>query len=356
MPDATPPAPVAPEESPQTQESEDRKAFAEIAAKYRAKEEKAGAVKAPSQQPPKPDAQETISEEAPALPPTTPKTNEGEERKPATPKKEEKPEVAADALKKAKDYLRLKAKARDSALDSMSSQEVADWAADVREREVGIDRSLQERAHYAKELEQLKSKATPVAGEGEPQPEPAPAPDRKAATDKLAESLSLTKEDREALEEFATSLTAPLEARLVETQETVRSRELREAATTTERVRAELGKRFPKLAEDETWKEVFETARKNEDGSQFGGTAEARFDEYAPRLFESAARFHGVEEVDPQAEAEAQQEAEAERATRLNSAPTTDSRPTPVTPRSKQAEDWAVFQKVSKKRRGSAVG
>jgi hypothetical protein len=362
MTDVKPPAPAPPSAAPDpapTREEDravsDRKVFESVVQKY-ADKQGGSPPGAPSQQPTPPTPETSSAGEAPAKP--APKNDEGGGPEPAPPptKIETKGPAGAD-VKKAKEFLRLKAKARDSAMDSMDPEDLVAWAADVRERESTVDRSLRERADALRELDELKAKAEPVAGEGEPKPEPAPNPDRKAAVSTLADELALGDEGRKALEKFAETLTAPLETGLAETRETVRAERVREAFSVTERTRAELGKRFPELAEDETWKKVFATARKSEDEPEFGGKEGAEFAEYLPRLLESSLRFHGIKEIDPKAEAEAAKAAKEERDQRVADGPTVDSRPTAPAPQSKEAADWAVFQRgVKKYRQGSAVG
>ncbi len=351
MTDVEPTAPASPAEvAPEP--NRDREVFDRVVAKYKDKGEAATAPPTPMPTPPEqtPETGRGV-EQLTAVPPTpTPEAA----KPPADEKKT--PEVPPEALTQAKEFLRLKTKARDAALETMTPTEVLDWASDVREREVGVDRSFRERADALKELEELRTKAETDAAEGEPKKGLAPDPDRVAAMDALSSELSLTDEGRTALEKFGEALTAPLRAELAETRTSVTQDRNREATVTLEKTRDVLRERFPGLASDETWRDIYATMRNNENEAMFGGKEGSRFDEYLPRLMESAARFHGLEEKDPQVEAEAKRTAEADLSQRIADGPTVDSRPTPVSPMTKEQDDWKVFQRVTAKRRGSAVG
>lgn len=356
MTDVQPPAPAeAEEQTPENALVRDRALFDKIAAKYK---EKAGEAEEQKPMPVPPSASEPPKPPPPAEEET--KITEDEAPKPAPPEKkkeEEKPEVPAEALTKAKEFLRLKASARKGALDKMDPDEVLEWASDVRERESNVDARLRERADALKELDEIKSKATADAEEREPKPEPALDPDRKAAMDTLTAELALSDEGRAALEKFADALTAPLRTEIDAVQKQGHESSMREVAKTTNSARAELTERFRGLADDETWTKVLATARSTENGPDYGGKEGARFEEYLPRLLESSARFHGLSETDDQAAATAKAEADAERTQRIADGPTVDSRATPPHPQSKEAQDWEVFQRVTAKHRGkSAVG
>ena len=324
-----------------SKEAQDREVFDRIMGKYTKPEE---AREEKKELPPEP----AVAFGAPdAEPEAMEQVRELDSPEPLAPVEEtpEPQKVAATDRDRHVDYLRLKAKVPSTALESLSDEEVADWAASVREREVGIDRTLEERARYERELAELRQQSE-AATQGEAEG-PAPTVDLEPVMSKLMDELSLTDEGREAFETFINAKLQPVLSQVESAQRTVQEDQATRTRRLVERVRGELSERFQQLGDDEAFGSVWDTMTRLEGQFQADGR---QLDEYLPQLMEAAARVHNFAERNTEAEAAQEAAAREERQQRVADAPTFDSAPIipeKLTPQQeKYKSDMEVYQAI----------
>jgi len=265
------------------------------------------------------------------------------------------PSASSDNRTAAEQFLKLKARVPQSALDTLSDAEIQEWADERRQRESTVDAAFA-RAKRA-EKENVEPSSEEATAEGEPQ-EPTPDPDFNRAMDALADELALTDDGRARLDDAFAKALAPLKSQVETFAQLHQQNEAQAKNDFVAQVRHQIGERFPDLSSDDIFQEVLQDAAALEDSPAYAGSGRAP-EEYIPDLLVAVARGRQLKEVPTTEAVAAEREAtlrDSERQQRVaaDAGPIT-SRPSEPRETTQAEQDWQVFQAVRDRHRAPGV-
>lgn len=279
---------VSGESSKESKFDQDRAAFAALEGKYGAEDKPKPK---PKRSPKKKSTPEAQASEEPQLEDVTP---DEDVREVEEPKVDETPES-----KKAREFLKLKASAPSTAIDSLTPSEATEWAASLAKNEADVQRAFLDRAELQKEVEGLKEAAT----KSEPTSAvPADDVDFGDLETRLSEHLG-DEAGKTIAETFKQTLT-PYQARIDQLEATIQQAREENTQKISETNRERVGKKVERLKEsDRAWqaveREVIAMATEAKPG-EFS-SVESMFDEavkvlYGDNVFEPKKPVEDVEE------------------------------------------------------------
>ena len=277
---------------------------------------------------PEPDPQPAPSPET-ETPEEVRKAPEGDARDETT---QSRPEGHDKALR----VLKL-ANVPDAVLEATDPDELLAWAANVTERNAGINRAFSENADFRKRLEE-QEKATAAA---EPDAPTATA-DLGPSLDPFIQELGLGDEAKDKLAAALGAATQPLQERLQRAEQALQSHSQSQEQQALGDSQRRLQERFPKLDSADPALQRRISLLVKDPAYAEAGTAEAAID----AVVADAARSLGQKEVDPKAEKARADAKAAERVERNNgtSTPTATPRaPVNSEPMSQETRMRAIF-------------
>lgn len=294
---------------------------AEMRKVFDANKDKHAAETKPHEPAPEPKTTEPKAEPEPApaaeteTPPETGVSEGGDETR-----TQQRPEGHEKALR----VLKL-ANVPDTVLEATSPDELLTWAANVTERNAGINRAFSENAEFRSRIDDLE-KATAKA---EPDAPTAKA-DLSETLDPFVQELGLSDEGKDKLAALLGAATQPLQERLKRAEDALQSHSEGRERHALDESRRRLAERFPGLDSAEQTSALEGRVALLAKDPAYGkhATAQAAVD----AVVADAARSLSMKEVDPKADKEAETARAAEKAAERAERNNGTSTPT-VTPR-----------------------